>query len=279
MIVVKLMGGMGNQMFQYALGRSLSIKYNTQLKIDLSFLKNKNMGTNFTYRDYDLNIFNMSEDFEIGSVNLLGVNEPNFSYSQPLIDMIKSKMDEDVNNSFLLNGYWQTPKYFQDIEDQIRTDFTFRDKVEEADESIKEILNQIKSTNSVLLNVRRTDYLNTDYHGVMGDEYLKKGVELIESKIENPHYFLFSDDVEWCKDNIKFDNMTIVDHSYKGDRFSYYLQLMKNCKHFIIPNSSFAWWAAWLNEDSDKIVIAPEKWFTDSNINTSDLIPDNWIRI
>jgi hypothetical protein len=275
MIVVTLMGGMGNQMFQYALGRNLSLKYNIPLKIDLSFLKNKNMGANFIYRDYDLNIFNVYEDFEIGQVNVKRINEPNFQYSSNISDMVTNS----PGDNFLLNGYWQTPKYFEEFEEQIRKDFTFRDKVEDADDHIKDMLVKIKSTNSVLLNVRRTDYLNTNYHGVMGNEYLDKGVELIESKVENPHYFLFSDDVEWCKENIKYENMTIVDHSYKGDRFSYYLQLMKNCKHFIIPNSSFAWWAAWLNEGEDKIVITPEKWFTDSNINTSDLIPDNWIRI
>lgn len=141
------------------------------------------------------------------------------------------------------------------------------------------MLYKIKSSNSVLLNVRRTDYLNTHYHGVMDKEYLEKGIEIIKSKIEKPYFFLFSDDIEWCKENLKYEDMTIVDHSYKGDRFSYYLQLMMNCKNFIIPNSSFAWWAAWLNNDDDKVVICPKNWFTDSKIDTSDLIPENWIRI
>jgi hypothetical protein len=275
MIIVTLMGGMGNQMFQYALARSLSLKYNTPLKIDLSFLKNRNMGAGFIYRDYDLNLFNVYEDFEIGRISATKINEPHFHYTKNISDIICNS----PNNNFILNGYWQTPKYFEEFEDQIRKDFTFRDRIEDADDYIKDMLNKIKSSNSVLLNVRRTDYLNTNYHGVMGNEYINKGVELLESKVEDPHYFVFSDDVEWCKENIKYDNMTIVDHSYKGDRFSYYLQLMKNCKHFIIPNSSFAWWGAFLNEDSDKIVIAPKQWFTDSNINTNDLIPDSWIRI
>jgi hypothetical protein len=113
----------------------------------------------------------------------------------------------------------------------------------------------------------------------MGTDYISNAKKIVESKVENPHYFIFSDDVEWCKENIKFENMTLVDHSYKGDRFSYYLQLMSNCKHFIIPNSSFAWWSAWLNTNQDKVVVAPKQWFTDSNINTNDLIPSSWIRI
>jgi hypothetical protein len=274
------MGGMGNQMFQYALARNISLKYNRPLKIDLSFLKNRNMGYNFVYRDYDLNIFNVYEDFEIGQLGTTArVNEPHFHYSKPLMESINNTIKNNPEVNFLINGYWQTPLYFNEFEKQIRKDFTFRDKVEDADEYIKDMLVKIQSTNSILLNVRRTDYLNTNYHGVMGKEYLDKGIEIIESKVEDPHYFLFSDDVEWCKENIKYHNMTLVDHSYKGDKFSYYLQLMKNCKNFIIPNSSFAWWAAWLNENTDKIVITPKQWFTNSNINTNDLIPDNWIRI
>ena len=82
-----------------------------------------------------------------------------------------------------------------------------------------------------------------------------------------------------CQNNIKLPNMTIVSHRFKGNKFSYYLQLMMNCKHFIIPNSSFAWWSAWLNKGTEKIVIAPKRWFNRDEINTSDLIPDSWIRI
>jgi hypothetical protein len=273
------MGGMGNQMFQYAFARNLSLKYNIPLKLDLSFLKNRNMGDNFTYRDYDLDIFNVYEDFDISNViNIFRVNEPHYQYSKSLIDSIDITL-ANSNNTILINGYWQTPKYFMDFESKIREDFEFINKIENADFNILDIYNKICSENSIMLNVRRTDYLNTNYHGVIGMDYINRSVEYINSKVDNPHYFIFSDDIDWCKDNIKLDNMTIVDHSYKGDRFSYYLQLMKSCKHFIIPNSSFAWWAAWLNNNANKIVISPKKWFTDPNINTNDLIPDSWIRI
>jgi hypothetical protein len=269
------MGGTGNQMFQYAFARNLSLKYNKTLKIDLSFLKNKNMGLDFVYRDYSLNIFNIYEDFNIDKNHFIKINEPCFEYEQNVLDMIHSNSD----SNFLLNGYWQSSKYFKEFEKEIRKDFTFRDEIENSNSYVKEMLNDIKSKNSVLLNIRRTDYLNTNYHGVMGKEYIDKSVKLIESKIKNPRYFLFSDDLDWCRENIKLPNMTIVNHSYKGDRFSYYLQLMKNCKHFIIPNSSFAWWAAWLNQNESKIVITPKQWFTDTNIKTTDLIPNDWIRI
>lgn len=275
MIAATLMGGTGNQMFQYAFARNLSLKYNKTLKLDLSFLKNKNMGLNFVYRDYSLNIFNIYEDFDINKIDFIKINETCFEYTQNISDLISQNLEAN----FLLNGYWQTPKYFKEFETQIRKDFTFRNKIENSESYTKEMLNEIKSKNSVLLNIRRTDYLNTNYHGVMGKEYIDEAIRIIELKIKDPKYFLFSDDLDWCRENIKLPNMTIVDHSYKGDRFSYYLQLMKNCKHFIIPNSSFAWWAAWLNENENKIVISPKQWFTDININTTDLIPNYWIRI
>lgn len=281
MIIVKLCGGMGNQLFQYAFGRYLSIKYNTALKIDLSFLKRRDMGPNFMYRNYDLDLFNVQEDFNITQSdinNSLKANEPwgAFEYQEILIKEIGKVIS---SKNVIIEGYWQTEKYFKDVEEQIRKDFTFRNLIENSDDRTKLMLEDIKKSNSIMVNIRRTDYLNTNFHGVMGTEYIDKASKIIESKIENPKYFVFSDDIKWCEDNIKLNNMVIVDHSYKGDRFGYYLQLMKNCKHFIIPNSSFAWWSAWLNEDKDKIVIAPEKWIAEENMKVKDLIPENWIKI
>lgn len=278
MIISKLMGGLGNQMFQYAVARNLSLKHNVELKIDLSFLNNRNMGPNFVYRDYDLNLFNIKPDFEIDfSKKIVHSNQPHFHYSKSYIDSISNLLLE--GNSVLLDGYWQSPFFFSEFEEEIRKDFEFINKVENETGEIKEMLNLIESTNSVMLNVRRTDYLNTSFHGVMGMDYLNKAKDIIEQKVENTHYFIFSDDVNWCKENINFENTTLVDHRYKGEKFGYYLQLMSKCKHFIIPNSTFAWWAAWLNTIDSKVVVAPKQWFTDNNINTSDLISKNWIRI
>lgn len=278
MIITKLVGGLGNQMFQYAFARTLSLRHNTPLKIDLSFLKNRNMGPNFVYRNYELDIFNVIEDFDFTFENCIRAEEPFCSkYLQEIVDSIGVyQIDKDI----MIDGYWQSVKYFAEFESVIKSDFTFKSLVGDSnDDKIKSMLNDIRMTNSVMLNIRRTDFLNTDFHGVMGLEYINKSTELLESKIDNPKYFIFSDDIEWCKENIKLNNMVIVNHSYKGDRFSYYLQLMKECKNFIIPNSSFAWWSAWLSDSPNKIVIAPKKWLTDESIDTSDLIPSDWIRI
>lgn len=270
------MGGMGNQMFQYSFGRFLSSKYNLPLKIDLSFLKRRDMGLNFVYRDYDLDLFNIESDFEINPTNqVFLVSEKNFQYSQEYADIIGR-----LNGHFYIDGYWQSYKYFEPIENEIRNSFKLINPISESgNQKMIDMIAEIKNSNSVLVNIRRTDYLNSDFHGVLSNDFVMKGVEQIENKIDNPRYFIFSDDIEWCKHNINLDNMTIVDHSYKGDRFGWYLELMKSCKHFIIPNSTFAWWAAWLNDDDSKIVVSPKKWFNDTTINTNDLIPPTWIRI
>lgn len=278
MIIVKLMGGMGNQMFQYAFARSLSLKTNTEFKIDLSFLKRRDLGENFTYRDFDLNIFNISENIikEIQTDNLQIINENMFSYSQETVNTV----EQNIGGNIYLDGYWQSYKYFEDFGEHIKKDFTFKNLVEDnKDTNVKNMFIDIIDSNSVMVNVRRTDYLNNNFHGVMGIDYINEASKIIESKIDNPKYFVFSDDIEWCKENVKLDNMVIVNYDYKGDRFDLYLQLMKSCKHFIIPNSTFAWWAAWLSSNKNKIVISPKLWFTDTSINTNDLIPSNWVRI
>lgn len=276
MIIVRLMGGMGNQMFQYAFGRALSLKYNIPLKLDLSFLKNRNMGSNFIYRDYDLDLYNISEDFNFNWDNIGIAKEPHFNFSQQIVDIISQNIDKKI----MIDGYWQTDKYFLGFNDQIKKDFEFKDRIEDSnDENIIKIFTDISNCNSVMINVRRSDFLNGDFHGVMGLDYINKAVDIIESKVDNPKYFIFSDDIDWCIKNIKLNNMTIVDHSYKGDRFGYYLQLMKSCKHFIIPNSTFGWWGAWLSNNDSKVVISPKKWINDPSVNTDDIIPISWIRI
>lgn len=279
MIAVKLMGGLGNQMFQYALGRKISLEQNATLKLDLSFLSRRDMGPKFVYRDYDLDIFTIEPDLELtDSAKTLTIHQPYFHYAPEIVTVAKNILRS--GKTVVLEGYWQTPKYFEPYEQQLRSDFEFRNKVKEAKEfHILELLGLIESSNSVMVNIRRTDYLNTNFHGVMGVEYVNQASQIISEKVQNSKHFVFSDDVEWCKANIHLPNSAFIDHSYAGKKFEYYMQLMKACKHFIIPNSTFAWWTAWLNTSPEKIVIAPKKWFNDPTLNTTDLIPSDWILI
>ena len=273
MIVSKLIGGLGNQMFQYSIGRYLSLKYNTSLKLDIKELlyRPKILRTDFVYRDYDLDIFNLN--LEIGNFSNNNIIYESYFHFNP---SVLSILDNHIESDIYLDGYWQSYKYFEQIFDIIKTDFIFKNKISGESEKL---LYKIKESDSIMINIRRTDYLNTNYHGVIGVDYVMKAIDIIKSQIKNPQYFIFSNDIEWCRKNIKLNNMTIVDNLHNGPKFSTYFQLMINCKHFIIPNSTFAWWSAWLSNNTNKIIIAPIKWFTNQSINTNDLIPDNWIRI
>lgn len=290
MIKVTLMGGLGNQMFQYACAYALAKEKNTDLEIDLSFLLDRRPRENFVFRDYDLDIFECHNQIQLSSTNrrrstlkirltkiinsILPVSlrsvyyEPGFAYSSEIVK---------VNSQVRLEGYWQSPKYFSNCDEEIRELFELAYNL---DNSQMELKKNIESTNSICLNVRRADFVNSTFHGTCDKEYYIEGLRILQERLIDCKIYVFSDDIDWCRDNLSFNLPTFfVDHSYSGQKFGAYLELMKCCKHFIIPNSTFAWWAAYLSEEVDKIVIAPKLWFLDSNINTQDLIPVSWIRI
>ena len=136
----------------------------------------------------------------------------------------------------------------------------------------------------VCLNVRRGDFVSNPLmnveHGVLGLDYYYGAINEIIQKEKDIHIYIFSDDIEWCSNNLKFDvPTTFVDHTYAGEKFSSYLLLMQTCRHFIIPNSTFGWWAAWLSNHSNKTVIAPKRWFNDASRNTKDILPNSWIKL
>lgn len=287
------MGGLGNQMFQYALGRSLSLHYNVDFKMDTSFLLDRtSYSKNIVIRDYDLSIFNIVENIatiaevqklkkeilnskkvDLLTKKVLGirrtyVKEPHFHFFPEVFSM---------GPDIYLEGFWQTEKYFLNCETTIRKDFTFR---KPPGKNTLELLNKINDCNAVCVNVRRGDFLVNSYHGAISTDYYKRGESIIREKIRDVHFFVFSDDIEWCQHNLKFsDSTTYVTHEYAGEKFSDYLRLMIHCKHFIIPNSTFGWWAAWLNKIDEKIVIAPQKWFDSGPKDTQDIIPEDWIKI
>ena len=295
MIIVKLMGGMGNQMFQYATGRALAERHKTTLKLDLTFLLDRTPKKNFIFRKYDLDIFNIKEDFATIADIKKFEKEPNknkyinyirkrFMNRYEIIREAHFHFDRNIllapKNCYLI-GYWQSYKYFEDIEEIIRQEFTFNFKLNTIS---KKMADRINSSNAVCLNIRRTDYVtnpkNINFFESCDLDYFYECIEYISEKVYKPHFFIFTDDIEWCRENlnIKFP-FTIVTHKYAGERFEFYLKLMTMCRHYIIPNSTFGWWAAWLNQIKEKIVIAPKRWFKDPNKDTKDLIPSDWIRL
>jgi hypothetical protein len=295
MIIVKLQGGLGNQMFQYAAGRALAIRKNTTLKFDLTYLLDRSPALNIIFRDYDLDVFpNIQVPVATNKECLSLTHTLSNKFLTQVVKKtigIKSyfrekKFSYDSNFKMLpsnvyIDGFWQSEKYFHDKKETIRRDFAFAPLSLEKN---YQLADKINTTNSVCLNVRRGDFVSdpvsSSVLGFKGPEYIHKAVQAIEQRVSNPHFYIFSDDIDWCKEHIRLEHpVTIVDHHQAGRKFADYLQLMSSCKHLIIPNSSFAWWAAWLNSNPDKIVVAPLLWFNDTTFDTKDLIPDSWIKI
>jgi hypothetical protein len=289
MIVTRLTGGLGNQMFQYAFGRRLALKHGTDLTLDLRAFSDPRW--NNPRRTYDLGIFNINENFASDDeVNKLA-NRTRFEFADRVLNRLFgvkrthvrephfhfSKEAYHSPDNVYLSGYWQSEKYFSDVEDQIRADFTFRDRMHPGAESVFE---RIKGEESVCVHVRRTDYITNPTNALYGSEYYRAAEEVVRERAITPAYFVFSDDIEWCKNNLRFRGEThFVSEDFGPWKARDDLRLMSACKHFIIANSSFSWWAAWLNPVAGKTVVAPDRWFRDKSLNTRDLIPAGWIRI
>ena len=291
-IITRLIGGLGNQLFQYAVARRLAEIHQTELKIDISGFET------YKLHKYSLWAFNIQENFasqeEVAALMVrrqgivgrairraLGrppklakthIKEKNSFYFDPEI--------LNLQNYVYLDGYWQSEKYFANIEDIIRQEFTI--KTPQMDKN-KELAELIVSCEAVSIHIRRGDYVSNNNtnkkHGICKLDYYFRCLEYITNAIDHPHFFVFSDEPQWACDNLKLTYpTTIVD--YNGVDKNYEdIRLMSQCKYNIIANSTFSWWAAWLNKNPDKIVIAPKKWFNDSSINTNDLIPDSWIQL
>lgn len=291
MIIVKIQGGLGNQMFQYAIAKSLAAHYKTTYAFDHRFLEDRSPAATHTFRNYDLDIFRVKAKRASASnlylfehkwpkwkrycvrLNLLA---PHCSYAERHYQFDPGVFSQGPH--LYLDGYWQSPKYFSAIAEDLRGDFTFVHKIET--QSLP-ILTQVMTSDSVCINVRRGDFLHNRFHRVCDESFYAKAISIAKEKINHPRFFLFGDDVQWFLD--RFDSLTeeitVVDHQHDGYKYGNKLQLMASCKHFIIPNSTFAWWAVWLADCDDAVVIAPSKWFNDPAWDTRDLIPDHWITL
>ena len=263
MIITKLQGGLANQIFQWAYGRHLSNKYNVELYTDLNFYNQHIPG--ITKRNYSLSKF--------PNINTSAFNPSNLSNAkkfQKLGDNFKfNEFSYDNNYNYYLDGYWQSENYFLESSDLIRK------KLSPSDEILKKLnLTPFIDKNVVSLHVRRTDYVTSNgYHPVQSIEYYKKALDIIG---EYDYIFVFSDDIQWCKDNLTFNNMIFMEGFDDVED----LWLMSMCKNNIIANSSFSWWGAWLNSNPNKKVIAPDNWFGKNvNINSGDIVPDEWIKL
>lgn len=289
MVTVDIFGGLGNQMFQYALGRHLSIRNGVPLAI-----RHINVEA-FSAREYELGCFKLTSGVRV----VEGSSHSKFVQILRLGDRLRRLFPKDSGlliqekgfafdpsileltaKSIHLAGYWQSEKYFKGIRETILEDFTPAHSLSGHNQEIAE---EIQNSNSVGVHVRRGDYVvdrkTNEYHGVCGPDYYRRAVEIIAKKVSEPVFYFFSDDMGWVKKNLKtrFKNVYVDwntdDHSYVD------MVLMSHCKHNILANSSFSWWGAWLNRNKDKIVVAPKKWFQDPSVDTRDLIPGGWIKV
>jgi hypothetical protein len=292
MIVVKLMGGLGNQMFQYAAARSLSLRLRTALKLDLSFLEGEQTGN--TPRAFELDRFNISaEKASPREISQVSGRQRSLCdrfrdcYFRPSIKgRLFREKQFNVDPAFFLlpdqvylEGYWQSEQYFAQFCQTIREEFTLKAPL--AGRCL-ELAEEIQSVNAVSVHVRRGDYVSDPVtraaHYVCDLDYYRRAEETLLKSVSVPHCFVFSDDPDWVAAHLKLRSPTRFASHSEGLAHED-LRLMSLCRHHITANSSFSWWGAWLNCSPEKIVCAPEKWFNGMQADTCDLIPRSWRKI
>jgi hypothetical protein len=291
MIIVKLMGGLGNQMFQYAAGRALALDRGVELKLDLGFLE-ADPGGRYTRRELELHHFNTNAGIA-SSEEVLRFKQKSagrlYRVMQRYFPAIfsycyLSESGTGYQSSFhkapsftYLDGFWQSELYFTSHADIIRKDFTLKAQLPPDRQAIE---NKIRSRNAVSIHIRRGDYVHLaearDFHGVCDLAYYTDAIEEIKRRHGEISLFVFSDDPDWCRMNIRYPGIDTeyIDADVIPARDMW---LMSRCAHHVIANSSFSWWGAWLNPSENKTVVAPRQWF--SKINTPDIIPATWLRI
>jgi len=265
-IVVRLMHGLGNQMFQYACAKALAHRTNSKLLIDTRFYDT--IPENTTPREYELSAFELEVDV---------LNEPQLSGVSICKEKFWYKYDERINDIKLpcyLTGYWQSEKYFKSIEESVRMDFRFKDS--HISPKVKKLGVELsQASSSVSIHIRRTDYAVYP-HSFLPLHYYQRAVEYIQEKLTKPIFYVFSDDPDWVEQHLDIPAPFQVIRGHSGIEDMY---LMSQCQHNIIANSTFSWWAAWLNQNQDKVVIAPKDYLfaTSLDVENTDILPPEWV--
>lgn len=273
---IKLAGGLGNQLFQYAFARSICVKNNISfLLFNTDIYQNESLGRTFGLRHMNI------KGSEITNRQVKKIFSRNSKLNKIVLALHLYEQIEE--NGFVLQhierkggfltsvtGYWQSARYFNDIRPLL----------------VKEIIplqippypGWIKEHTTVAIHVRRTDYLKEYRYGFLGPLYYKRAISYMKSQLSNPLFVVFSDDMEWCRQEFKEDGFLFFDDiSWQADYLQ--LHLMSKCTHQIIANSSFSWWGAWLNNRSDKIVLRPSAPFLEKKLLYEAHYPEAWIAI
>ncbi len=293
MVIVRLMGGLGNQMFQYAAARRIALAHNVPLKLDVSWFAGQ------PDRAYGLHALNIQEAFatpeelrQITGPSTRGIGTLAFRFRRRLkLGYRWTRIHErglspcdrrvlEARERTYLDGYWQSEKYFSDVADTIRREFAINVPAEARS---REITDQMATTQSVSVHIRRGDYVTDQkksrVRSVCTPDYYRRCVAHVAERLVHPHLFLFSDDPDWVAANLRFDYPTTLVSRAPARRDYEDLRLMSACRHHIIANSSFSWWGAWLNPSRDKLVLAPRRWMNDPRVDDRDVLPQTWIRM
>ncbi len=293
-VITRLMGGLGNQLFQYAAGHALSTRLNVPLLVDRTFLDHRPSGMTWTPRELELDALRVPLTFATArDVRRLRrpLDDRTYQRASRVLPFLfadhtfrerRKGYDphiEQVNAPIYLDGFWQNEGYFTSIADVLRNElFVPRDPPSQRNTELRDAM---RSTKSASLHVRRGDYVSNSeasrFHGVCSVDYYVGSAELLARDQGVDHFFVFSDDPEWVRANIHLPQATTyVDHNTGRDGH-WDLWLMKHCAHHIIANSSFSWWGAWLDPSPHKQVIAPARWFQGEDLPSSAILPPTWI--
>lgn len=289
MKIVNTIGGLGNQMFCYAFALALKEKHNEKVFVDISHFNNYGLHDGFLINEiFNVQEINIASKKEIKSLSRY---IPHYKLSRIFRKLLPKKSTEyiekqdyvydnlamSVKGDCYYEGYWQSPLYFDNIKPSVKKMFTFPKSFGEN----KDIEVLMGNVDSVSIHVRRGDYLNhKSFVGICELDYYERAINNVKKKIKDPHYFIFSNDIVWCKENLSSildtDKVQFVSHN-QGSKSFWDMYLMSCSKNMIIANSSFSWWAAYLNQYDNAYIISPVKWVNRS-YNT-DVHPSSWVLI
>lgn len=284
MIISRIYGGLGNQLFQYAAAKALAHHRGTELKLDVTLFENYHLRTfDLAQLRIPLSIASPSEIAALKANTTmqrikarLTISSAKRFYKEPHFHF--DPVFFTLSGNVYLQGYFQSKKYFASIQDIVRQEFSLEHLVSE---SVKRMAESLRQQTSVAIHIRRGDYKNPEaakMHGILPVSYYQKAIEVTREKSPSVRFYLFSDDPVAAKDALNLPEAETVSGKISKTHFED-LYLMSHCQHNIIANSSFSWWAAWLNNNPNKTVIAPKAWFNDGPKDTEDLLPESWMKI
>lgn len=287
-MIIRISGGIGNQMFQYAFKQQLDYIANCKNTIDIRFFENRNV-----HNGYELNkVFDIDDETYDGSIKAPSEVHPIIyrglyrigkrfyvtkKYAMEVLIDYYEKYKSFSGEKYYLDGYWQSEEYFKDVKDEVRESFIFPQFCEESNINL---CKRICQENAIALHVRRGDFLESSKFVCLGKtDYYQQAIKYISDKVNSPIFVVLSDDIDWCRNNLHLNEGSIYVDWNKNDKSFRDMQIMSICSHCIIANSSFSWWGAWLNKNPDKIIVAPYKFYKGNTRNEEHLIPKEWIKI